>query len=59
MNSNRAYMHDCCSCANDFFILFFSLSLSSCSLIYLLLTTKEEKGGWVHVGSDLFDIIKN
>ena len=25
MNSNRAYMHGYCPCANDFFILFFSI----------------------------------
>ena len=45
-------------CANDFFILFFSLPVG-CSLIYLLLTTKKEKGRWGHVDSGLFDIIKN
>ena len=26
MNSNHAYIHGYCSCVNDFFILFFSLS---------------------------------
>ena len=41
------------------FLFFFSLFPSSCSLIWLLLATKKEKGGWGHVGSGLFDIIKN
>ena len=58
MNNNCAYMHDYCSYANDFFILFF-LSSSSCSLMCLFLTIKKEKGGWGHMGSGLFDIIKN
>ena len=33
MNSNRAYMHGYCSCANDFFIYF---SLSSIKLLLFL-----------------------
>ena len=32
MNSNHAYMHGYCSCANDFFILFFSLLYQTTSL---------------------------
>ena len=39
--SNRAYMHDYCSCANDFFILFFfSLPLHLALPLCLLLTIK-------------------
>ena len=57
MNNNRAYMHDYCSCANNF-LFFFSLSSLGYSLICLLLTTKKEKCGWGHVDSGLFDIIK-
>ena len=56
MNSNRVYMHDYYSCANDFFILF--ISLLGYPLICLLLTTKKEKCGWDRVGSGLLDIIK-
>ena len=32
MNNNRAYMHGYCLCANDFFILFFSLLYQTTSL---------------------------
>ena len=32
MNSNCTYMHGYCSCANDFFILFFSLLYQTISL---------------------------
>ena len=56
MNSNRAYMYDYCSGANDFFILF--ISLLGYPLICLLLTTRKGKSRWGHVSSDLSDITK-
>ena len=58
MNSNCVYMHDYCSCANDFFILFFSLPIMLLS--HQSSSHNKEKKRWVgHVGSGLIDIIKN